>query len=58
MQSYRKAPTAVRPNKKPGARPPGLTEEQKQEIRRAHTLHALTFRLWRPPIVLCSAFWQ
>ena len=38
MQSYRKVPTAVRPNKKPGARPLGLTEEQKQEIRRAHTL--------------------
>ena len=35
-QSYRKIP-AVRRDKKPGARPNGLTEEQKQEIRRAPT---------------------
>ena len=36
-QSYRKIP-AVRRDKKPGARPNGLTEEQKQEIRRAPRL--------------------
>lgn len=36
VQSYRKAVTAARKDKKAG-RPPGLTEEQKQEIRYAST---------------------